>query len=125
MDIFIHGFLGLAAYENYLAEKLEDLDLDQGKVDAALGDLPNGWSFGWDSDPSSWGQPHRGFESLSLRHHFSLDARLSKPHALPSDVSTWHNATVAPRVPGTSCRKRRHRCPPSESRPPPWPSCSP
>ena len=47
MDIFVHGFLGLAAYENYLAEKLEDLDLDQGKVDAALGDLPNGWSFGW------------------------------------------------------------------------------
>ena len=35
-----HGFLDLAAYENYLAGKLEDLDLDQGKIDAALGDLP-------------------------------------------------------------------------------------
>ena len=33
-----------------------------------------------------------------------LDAALTKPHALPADVSTWHNATVAPRVPGTSCR---------------------
>ena len=30
----------LAAYENYLAGKLEDLDLAQGKIDAALGDLP-------------------------------------------------------------------------------------
>jgi tryptophan synthase beta chain len=35
-----HGFLDLAAYENYLAGKLEDLDLEQGKIDAALGDLP-------------------------------------------------------------------------------------
>ena len=35
-----HGFLDLAAYENYLAGKLEDLDLAQGKIDAALGDLP-------------------------------------------------------------------------------------
>jgi tryptophan synthase beta chain len=35
-----HGFLDLAAYENYLAGRLEDLDLDQGKIDAALGDLP-------------------------------------------------------------------------------------
>ena len=40
VDIFIHGFLGLAAYENYLAGKLEDFDLDQGKIDAAVGDLP-------------------------------------------------------------------------------------
>ena len=36
----IYGFLDLAAYENYLAGRLEDLDLDQGKIDAALGDLP-------------------------------------------------------------------------------------
>jgi tryptophan synthase beta chain len=35
-----HGFLDLAAYENYLAGKLEDFDLAQGKIDAALGDLP-------------------------------------------------------------------------------------
>ncbi len=41
VDIFIYGFLDLAAYENYLAGKLEDFDLDQGKIDAALGDLPN------------------------------------------------------------------------------------
>ena len=33
-------FLDLAADENYLAGKLEDLDLAQGKIDAALGDLP-------------------------------------------------------------------------------------
>jgi hypothetical protein len=40
VDIFVYGFLGLAAYENYLAGKLEDFDLDQGKIDASVGDLP-------------------------------------------------------------------------------------
>ena len=35
-----HGFLDLAAYENYLAGRLEDLNLDQAKIDSALGDLP-------------------------------------------------------------------------------------
>lgn len=35
-----HGFLDLAAYENYLAGKLEDLSLEQSKIEAALSDLP-------------------------------------------------------------------------------------
>ena len=35
-----HGFLDLAAYENYLAGKLEDLSLEQSKIEAALNDLP-------------------------------------------------------------------------------------
>lgn len=35
-----HGFLDLAAYENYLAGKLEDLSLEQSKIEAALRDLP-------------------------------------------------------------------------------------
>jgi tryptophan synthase beta chain len=35
-----HGFLDLAAYENYLAGRLEDLSLEQSKIEAALNDLP-------------------------------------------------------------------------------------
>ena len=35
-----HGFLDRAAYENYLAGKLEDLSLEQSKIEAALNDLP-------------------------------------------------------------------------------------
>ena len=35
-----HGLLDLAAYETFLSGRLEDLELAQGKIEAALGDLP-------------------------------------------------------------------------------------
>jgi hypothetical protein len=58
---------------------------------------------GGELEARSRGHPVEGL-SLSFCHNSAIDFVLTEPHALPPDVSTWLNVTVAPRVPGTSCR---------------------
>ena len=62
--------------------------------------------FGGELEMRFGGNPIEGSNpSLSAT---PIDGGVIKPHALPADVSTWHNATVASRMLGTSCRQRSH-----------------